>query len=67
MDETWIVVIDRPYYPEVDEFATLDEAAAHFDRMVVEENDGDPDDPKSHTTYVYLARVEDRQCIYTTH
>lgn len=63
----WIVVIDRPYYPDVDEFDSYKAAHDHYAQMVREEDDGDANDPKCHTTYVYLAHVETRARICTTH
>ena len=64
MKKVWIVVLDRPFYPEVrGEFSSLEEADAELSRILQE--DAYPDGEYESTAYV--AEVFMRHKIRTYH
>lgn len=58
----WLVVIDRPYYPSVEEFETREQAEEAAREVAAEEDTGG-----TYTGMVYVAEVLSRQSVKTDH
>lgn len=59
----WIFVVDRPYYPSVDEYGTKNEAEEALSAFLAEEGEDDG----THTTIAYVAEVSRRRTTKTHH